>query len=78
MLSSEHSIRRHTKQWKWLVSHLRNIDRCVTPWVVVGFHRPLYAVHPHRANRVVRGPLQPAPILAVSRRILNSQITAIN
>lgn len=54
MLSSEHSVRRHSKQWKWLVAHLNSIDRCKTPWVVVGFHRPLYAIHPHRANRVVR------------------------
>ena len=54
MLSSEHSLKRHGQQWEWLVGHLKGIDRCKTPWVVVALHRPLYVIKPHDNDRVVR------------------------
>ncbi|KAF8069374.1 PAP27 [Scenedesmus sp. PABB004] len=31
----------------------RAVRRCATPWVVVGLHRPLYVVYPHKSNRDV-------------------------
>jgi len=36
-------------QWAWLQADLRSVDRIVTPWVIVMFHRALYctAVGPH-------------------------------
>ena len=36
-----------------LQADLDAVDRCVTPWVVVGLHRPMYVVYPHKDNRVV-------------------------
>ncbi len=38
---------------RWLARDLANVDRCVTPWLVVGMHRPFYVVYPHKDNRVV-------------------------
>ncbi len=29
------------------------MDRCSTPWLVVGMHRPMYVVFPHKSNRDV-------------------------
>ena len=40
---------------QWLEQHLEGIDRCLTPWLVVGMHRPMYVVHPHKSNRIVAG-----------------------
>ena len=40
---------------QWLEQHLDSIDRCLTPWLVVSMHRPMYVVHPHKSNRVVAG-----------------------
>lgn len=44
---------------QWLEWHLEGIDRCITPWLVVGAHRPMYVVHPHKSNRIVAGQLNP-------------------
>ena len=40
---------------QWLELHLEGVDRCLTPWLVVGMHRPMYVVHPHKSNRIVAG-----------------------
>ncbi|KAJ9533345.1 hypothetical protein QJQ45_026425 [Haematococcus lacustris] len=37
----------------WLEADLAGVDRCKTPWVVVGMHRPQYVVYPHKDNRIV-------------------------
>lgn len=46
---------------QWLEQHLEGIDRCLTPWLVVSMHRPMYVVHPHKSNRIVAG--KKAPVL---------------
>ncbi|GFH21208.1 purple acid phosphatase, partial [Haematococcus lacustris] len=38
---------------RWLEADLAGVDRCKTPWVVVGMHRPQYVVYPHKDNRIV-------------------------
>jgi acid phosphatase type 7 len=53
MVSSEHSLRHGSVQWRWLVRHLAAVDRCKTPWLVLGLHRPMYVIRPHHANRKV-------------------------
>lgn len=44
------------------------MDRCVTPWLVVAMHRPMYVPFPHKSNRVVGQHLQvvllPTPLNA--------------
>lgn len=32
-------------------SALKRVDRCVTPWLVVAFHRPMYVPHPHKVRQ---------------------------
>jgi hypothetical protein len=49
---------------QWLDAALRAVDRCASPWLVVGMHRPMYVPYPHKSNRVVaeqlRGSLEGA------------------
>lgn len=52
-LSTEHDLSKHSRQYEWLVAELRSVNRCKTPWLVVGMHRPMYVVFPHKSNRVV-------------------------
>jgi len=33
--------------------HLLLLCRCVTPWLVVLLHRPMYVIYPHKSNRDV-------------------------
>lgn len=42
MMSSEHNFTRGSEQYKWLAADLASVDRAVTPWVVLGGHRPMY------------------------------------
>ena len=44
MLNSELSVAAHSAQWNYTRDALAAVDRAVTPWVVVAFHRPLYLV----------------------------------
>ena len=60
---------------QWLEWHLEGIDRCVTPWLVVGAHRPMYVVHPHKSNRIVAGQL-PSPKHALSLLAMRDSLTA--
>ncbi|KAG2445750.1 hypothetical protein HXX76_000356 [Chlamydomonas incerta] len=53
MLSSEHDLGGGSSQAAWLADDLAAVDRCATPWVVVGIHRPMYVVYPHKDNRIV-------------------------
>jgi hypothetical protein len=40
--------------WRaWLGAALAAVDRCVTPWLVLAGHRPLYVPFPHKSNREV-------------------------
>lgn len=54
-LSSEHDLSKDSRQYAWLEAALAAVDRCVTPWLVVLMHRPMYVVLPHKANREVAG-----------------------
>ncbi|KAL7543835.1 hypothetical protein ACHAXR_013183 [Thalassiosira sp. AJA248-18] len=42
MLSSEHNITTESQQYIWLEKDLLSVNRTITPWVVVGMHRPVY------------------------------------
>ncbi|KAG2451406.1 hypothetical protein HYH02_004006 [Chlamydomonas schloesseri] len=53
LLSSEHDLGPGGSQAAWLQADLAAVDRCATPWVVVGIHRPMYVVYPHKDNRIV-------------------------
>ena len=44
MLNSELSVAQGSPQWNFTRDALAAVDRAVTPWVVVAFHRPLYLV----------------------------------
>lgn len=46
---------------QWLEAELAGVDRCVTPWLLVGLHRPMYVPYPHKSNRVVGRHLQARP-----------------
>ena len=43
---------------QWLEADLADVDRCVTPWLFVGMHRPMYVPYPHKSNRIVGRHLQ--------------------
>ena len=45
-LSTEQDMRPGSKQYKFLLNDLRSVDRSKTPWVVVGWHRPMYVDQP--------------------------------
>jgi hypothetical protein len=51
VLNAHHTLR----TLQWLKRDLRLVDRCATPWVVLGMHRPMYVVYPHKSNRRVGG-----------------------
>jgi hypothetical protein len=42
MISSEHSLRKKSRQYQWLENDLQNIDRSITPWIILESHRPMY------------------------------------
>ncbi|EDO41527.1 predicted protein, partial [Nematostella vectensis] len=42
MMSTEHDFTKGSPQYQWLQKDLADIDRSVTPWVVIGGHRPMY------------------------------------
>ena len=42
MMSSEHDYMKGSRQHTWLENDLKNVDRSVTPWVIIGGHRPMY------------------------------------
>eukprot|EP00193_Tetraselmis_chui_P004558 CAMPEP_0177763180 /NCGR_PEP_ID=MMETSP0491_2-20121128/6735_1 /TAXON_ID=63592 /ORGANISM="Tetraselmis chuii, Strain PLY429" /LENGTH=542 /DNA_ID=CAMNT_0019279273 /DNA_START=314 /DNA_END=1942 /DNA_ORIENTATION=+ len=50
VVSSEHPMDDSSAQYAWLKAALKRVDRCVTPWLIVGFHRPMYVAHPHHGN----------------------------
>ena len=43
---------------QWLEADLADVDRCVTPWLFIGMHRPMYVPYPHKSNRIVGRHLQ--------------------
>jgi hypothetical protein len=53
VISTEHNLSPGSRQYTWLQQELAGVDRCVTPWLVVLLHRPMYVVYPHKSNREV-------------------------
>ncbi|KAK9868893.1 hypothetical protein WJX84_002861 [Apatococcus fuscideae] len=53
VISGEHDITDGSDQFMWFEEDLSKVDRCVTPWLFVVLHRPMYVIYPHRSNRVV-------------------------
>merc|ERR1719494_801376 len=43
MMSTEHDYSPGSEQYKWLENDLKHVDRSITPWVILGGHRPMYA-----------------------------------
>lgn len=52
VVSTEHNISVGSDQYRWLKKDLMSVDRCKTPWLIVGQHRGLYVIYPHKSNRV--------------------------
>jgi len=44
ILNSEWNVSAGSRQYSFLRSSLESIDRSVTPWVIVGCHRPIYDI----------------------------------
>ena len=40
-LSSEHDFTKGSKQYRWIEADLKAVDKSLTPWTVVTFHRPM-------------------------------------
>ena len=43
MISTEHDYGVDSNQYKWFENELKNTDRSLYPWIIVGGHRPMYA-----------------------------------
>ena len=43
VMDSELSAANGSSQLRWIEADLEAVDRSVTPWVVVGGHRPMYS-----------------------------------
>ncbi|KAK3704751.1 hypothetical protein QZH41_009742, partial [Actinostola sp. cb2023] len=43
MISTEHDFSPSSPQYKWIEKDLRNVNRSVTPWVLISGHRPMYS-----------------------------------
>lgn len=41
-ISTEYNFTTGSDQWRWLQTDLSTVDRSVTPWVILGAHRPMY------------------------------------
>jgi hypothetical protein len=52
MLSSEHDMSPDSPQGRWIEKDLSSVDRSVTPWVFVTFHRPIYDSETHEGERI--------------------------
>merc|ERR1712121_551013 len=42
MMSTEHDFSPNSTQYKWLENDLKRVNRSITPWVILGGHRPMY------------------------------------
>ena len=42
LISTEHDFLEGSEQHTWLEQDLRSVDRTVTPWAIIGGHRPMY------------------------------------
>ena len=53
MISSEHDPSPGSPLGDWLIQDLASVDRSVTPWVLVGIHRPLYETEQYADDYLV-------------------------
>ncbi|KAF4683301.1 hypothetical protein FOZ63_010411 [Perkinsus olseni] len=69
MLSSEHDWTEGSEQWQWLDEQLAEVDRSVTPWVIVTAHRPMLVSGYDPSERAVEDHMYPAlgPLLKKHR-----------
>ena len=42
MFSTEHDFQQASTQYNWIERDLQSVNRSRTPWLIVGFHRPMY------------------------------------
>ena len=42
MMSTEHNFTVGSRQYAWLENDLRNVNRTMTPWVILSGHRAMY------------------------------------
>ena len=64
MLSTEHDHTRSSAQWRFADAALASINRTLTPWSVVAFHRPMYSTmdgeySEHRPGCAIQRDLEP-------------------
>jgi hypothetical protein len=64
-IDTESNVSFGSHQYTWLENDLKNIDRSVTPWVVVGGHRPMYV-----DSYLDEFPSSMAPVMALMVREL--------
>ena len=43
MMSTEHNFTQGSRQYKWIEQDLKNVNRSLTPWVVIVGHRAMYS-----------------------------------
>ena len=63
MVSSEHDPAVGAPMGDWLIADLASVDRSVTPWLILGIHRPLYETEQYAGDFAVaaglRGLMEP-------------------
>ena len=42
MMSTEHNFTQGSPQYEWMEQDLKNVNRSLTPWVVIAGHRAMY------------------------------------
>ncbi|XP_057306826.1 uncharacterized protein LOC130645009 isoform X4 [Hydractinia symbiolongicarpus] len=53
MMSTEHDYSPGSRQYKWLENDLRNVNRSLTPWVIIGGHRAMYCSESIKSDYIV-------------------------
>jgi hypothetical protein len=55
VLNTEVRLDAGSPQREWLVDDLQKVDRCLTPWVLVSMHRPMYTTYSKHFKQVAHG-----------------------
>lgn len=42
MMSTEHNFTQGSPQYEWMGKDLKNVNRSLTPWIVIAGHRAMY------------------------------------
>lgn len=53
MISTEHDLTPHSKQYQWLLRDLSLLNRTLTPWVIIEAHRPMYMIEDNPSETLV-------------------------